>query len=118
MINHALGNTRPRRAAGALGALLVGASAATALAGGLALRVGDVLAAGAGPWRIDAAVELAVVAAGALVALWLAASALVAAACIVVRSAGATWRTGERLVQRCAPSIVRKALVVVVGASV
>jgi LysM repeat protein len=102
----------------ASGALLLGALAATALAAVLGRRLGDLLSSHAGPWRVDAAVEVGVTAVGGLVALWLAASAVVAAVCVVVRVAGASWRAGERLVQRFAPGVVRKALVVVVGASV
>ena len=92
-----------RRGPGAtLGALLVAAAAAGALAAVLSLRVAGVLRVHTGLWRVDAAVEVGVTAVGVLVALWLAASALLAAVCIVVRVAGTTWRAGERLVQRCA----------------
>lgn len=101
-----------------LGALLVGVVAAIALAGVLALRLDALMGAHAGPWRAEAAVELGVLAAGLLVSLWLATSTAVGAVCVAVRAAGASWRAGERLVQRCAPGIVRKALVLVVGVSV
>jgi len=107
-----------RRAGSALGALLVGAALSVALAAASVDRLSALLALQLGAGRVDVAVEAAVTAAGALVASWLAASALVTAACIGARVAGARWRAGERLVQRWAPAIVRKALVVAVGASV
>lgn len=111
-------STKRVRHTATFGALLAGTLAASGLSGALTLRL-DALASGhTGPWRVEAAVELAVIAAGLVVALWLAMSTLVAAACVVTRAAGARWRAGERLVQRCAPGVVRQALVLVVGASV
>ena len=40
------------------------------------------------------------------------------AGCLAVRLVGSSWRLGEQLVHRCAPTMVRRALVLVVGASV
>lgn len=105
-------------AAMTIGALLVGALAAGALCLSLALRMRALLAGQTGPWRVDAAVEVGVTALGLLVATWLACSALVATLCLLARAAGATWRTGERLVHRFAPQVVRKALVLAVGAGI
>ena len=107
-----------RRPGSALGALLVGAALSVALAAASVDRLSTLLALQRDAWRVDVAVEAAVTAAGALVASWLAVSALITATCIGARLAGARWRAGERLVQRWAPAIVRKALVVAVGASV
>lgn len=107
-----------RRPGSALGALLVGAALSVALAAASVDRLSTLLALHRGAWRVDVAVEAAVTTAGALVASWLALSALVTAVCVVARAAGARWRSGERLVQRWAPAVVRKALVVAVGASV
>jgi len=107
-----------RRPGSALGALLVGAALSIALAAASVDRLSTLLALHRGAWGVDVAVEAAVTATGALVASWLALSALVTAVCVVVRVAGARWRSGERVVQRWAPAVVRKALVVAVGASV
>lgn len=109
---------RRRSAGGAFGALLVGAATAVALAGLLGLRLEVVLSGRSGVWRVDSAVEACVLVVGGLVALWLAVSASVAAVCVLARVAGASWEAGESLVARCAPRVVRIALVVVVGAGV
>ena len=110
--------TGVRRAGTSIGGLLAGTLASATLAGVLALHVRAVLLDHLGPWRVDAVIELAVAAVGSLVAAWLAAGALLAAVCVVVRAAGASWRAGERLVHRCAPQVVRKALVLAVGAGI
>lgn len=71
----------------------------------LAARAGELLRdGGSGP---DELVELAVLGAGSVVLLWLAASAALAAACLGARVAGATWRRGEACVRQCAPAVVR-----------
>lgn len=110
--------TEMRRARTPTAALLAGTLVSAALAGVLALHVRTVLWDHAGPWQVDAVTEVAVATAGALAATWLAAGALLAMVCIAVRTAGASWRAGERLVHRCAPQIVRKALVLAVGAGI
>src|SRR4051794_15428325 len=94
------------------GLLLVGAAGCAVLVAALVLRLQSLLVTPA--WRVETAVEAAVAGAGALVATWLTLSALAAVACIAVRLLGASWRGGERLVQRWAPGVVRKALVAVV----
>ncbi|NUU15680.1 LysM peptidoglycan-binding domain-containing protein [Cellulomonas humilata] len=115
---HDAGRAGRGRAATTVGSLLVGAVTAGALCLPLALRVRSLLAGHRGPWRVDAAVEVGVTSVGLLVAAWLACSALMAVACLLVRVAGTTWRTGERLVHRYAPQVVRKALVLAVGAGI
>ncbi len=97
-------------------ALLVAALGSASLAAVLLDRFLDALAEQSGPWRVETAVELGIVAAGALAALWLSCSTLLAVTCVLVRASGARWRAGERLVQRYAPQVVRKALVLAVGA--
>ncbi|GEK21600.1 LysM peptidoglycan-binding domain-containing protein [Cellulomonas xylanilytica] len=108
--------TGEQRAGVSIGGLVVGALASATVAAVLASHVRTVLGDQAGPWHVDAVVEVAVVAVGALIATWLAASTLLATACVAVRAGGTTWRAGERLVHRCAPQVVRKALVLAVGA--
>ena len=110
--------TGVRRAGTSIGGLLAGTLASATLAGVLALHVRAVLSDHVGPWQVDAVIEVAVAGVGALVAAWLAAGALLATVCVVVRAAGASWRAGERLVHRCAPQVVRKALVLAVGAGI
>lgn len=90
----------------------------TVVCGVLAVALGTrvaALVAVAGTARADELVELAVLGAGALVVAWLALSAAVASACLVVRSAGFAWRRGESWVHRFAPAVVRQAMVVVVA---
>ena len=108
---------QPPTIAGLAALLLAGAGASLALTLALALRTLTLVAAPAPP-TVDAAVEMAVTGLGAAVSGWLAASASVALACLAARTAGTSWRAGERLVQRCAPAVVRRSLVLVVGASV
>jgi len=110
--------TGVRRAGRSIGGLLAGTLASATLAGVLALHVRAVLTDHVGPWQVDSVIEIGVAVVGALVALWLAAGALLATVCVVVRAAGASWCAGERLVHRCAPQIVRKALVLAVGAGI
>ncbi len=107
---------RPRVAATA-SALLATSVVCGALAVALAQRAFS-LVSDSPVLTIDACVELVVTGVGALVACWLAGSTLLALGCLAVRLVGSSWRLGERLVHRCAPAIVRRALVVVVSASV
>ena len=110
--------TGVRRTGTSIGGLLAGTLASATLAGVLALHVRAVLSDHVGPWQVDTVIEIAVAGVGSLVAAWLAAGALLATVCVVVRAAGASWRAGERLVHRCAPQVVRKALVLAVGAGI
>lgn len=107
---------RPSVATAALG-LLVATVAGGALALVLAMRVLS-LVTGSSMRTVDALLEVAVCGVGALVAAWLAVSALLALGCLAVRLVGSSWRGGERLVHRCAPAVVRRALVLMVGATV
>jgi len=100
-----------------VGLLATAVAACAALAVVLAHHLSDLLDAGAGPRRVDALVETGVTATGLVVVAWLGGSALVALSCVLVRAAGVTWRSGERLVLRCAPPVVRRALVLALGAS-
>jgi hypothetical protein len=96
----------------ALGGAAIVSAGVAAACGRRALE----LAAGMATAGPDELVELAVLAAGALVLAWLAASAAMAAACLLARHIGGVWRHGEAWVQRCAPAVVRRALVVAVAA--
>ncbi|WP_426592714.1 LysM peptidoglycan-binding domain-containing protein [Cellulomonas sp. McL0617] len=97
--------------------LLVASLAGGALAVGLASR-GFSLVTASSVLGVDALVEIAVCGVGALVATWLAASALLALGCLGARLVGSSWRLGERMVHRCAPAVVRRTLVLAVGATV
>ena len=68
--------------------------------------------------RVEPWVELGAVSAGALAALWVALSALVALACVAAEAAGRSWTTGERLLRRAAPPGARHAARAAVGATV
>ncbi|HEY5518804.1 MAG TPA: LysM peptidoglycan-binding domain-containing protein [Cellulomonas sp.] len=72
----------------------------------------------AGLTRVDDVIELAVLAAGALVAWWLTAGLAAAAGCACARALGRRWSTGERLVARYAPAIVRRGLALAVGTGI
>lgn len=65
---------------------------------------------------IDALVELGVVAIGTVLAGWLGLSAVLAAGCLLARTAGHVWHDGERLVARTGPAVVRRTLAVTVAA--
>ncbi len=96
--------------------LASGTVVAGALAGLLAVRVRDLAGAGGGAWRVESAVELAVAGVGSLVTAWLALSAAVALGCVLARLVGSSWRLGEQAVQRFAPTLVRRVLVLGIGA--
>lgn len=105
----------PRTAAGhvlALGGATVVCAGAAAACGRRVLE----LVPGVAAARPDELVELGVLATGVVVLAWLAGSAAMAATCLLVRRAGAVWRRGEAWVHRCAPAVVRRALVVAVAA--
>lgn len=97
--------------------LLVATLAGGVLAIALAMRA-LTLVMGSPVRTVDSVVEAAVCGVGALVAAWLAASALLALGCLSMRLVGSSWRSGERIVHRYAPVVVRRALVLVIGASV
>ena len=110
------GRRRPPTAPAAVGALWLGLVAASGITGGIAVRLDAVLTDGLAGASVDRLVETGVLGVGVLLAGWLALSLVVATACATGRTAGVTWRAGERLVARCAPELVRKALVLAVGA--
>ena len=97
------------------GALLTAASASAAMTAVLASASGAALR--STPMRVDDIVLGGVLGIGTAAAAWLALSCLVGVICIGARSAGATWRAGERAVQRYAPTAVRRALGAGVAAS-
>lgn len=99
----------------AAGALLTAASASAAMTAVLASASGAALR--STPMRVDDIVLGGVLGIGTAAAAWLALSCLVGVICIGARSAGATWRAGERAVQRYAPIAVRRALGAGVAAS-
>ncbi|WP_028050223.1 LysM peptidoglycan-binding domain-containing protein [Cellulomonas sp. URHD0024] len=107
---------RPTIATTTLG-LVVATLVGCALAYGLATRA-HTLATASSVRTVDSLVEIAVCGTGALVAGWLAASALLALGCLAARLVGSSWHLGERVVHRCAPTVVRRSLVLVVGASI
>ena len=84
----------PRRAAGrvpALGGAAIGCAGLATACGRRVLR----LVAGVATAGPDELVELAILATGAAVLAWLAGSAALAAACLLVRCSGGLWRRGE-----------------------
>jgi nucleoid-associated protein YgaU len=68
--------------------------------------------------RVEPYLELLAVAVGALAAVWVGAGALVGLGCLVARALGRSWSTGERLVVRAAPAVVRRAVRAGVGLTV
>ncbi len=110
------GTAASRRAGGllALLALVLALGGATTV---LSLRALHLVAA-LPTHRVESWVELAAVSLGALAALWVALSALVALACVAAGAAGRSWTTGERLLRRAAPAVVRHAARAAVGATV
>ena len=109
---------RPRTAPAALGGLWLSLLAASGLTVGIAARLDAVLTDGLAGAGVDRLVETGVLVVGLGLAAWLALSAVVATACATGRAAGVTWRAGERLVARFAPDLVRRALVLAVGAGI
>ncbi|MGA4777775.1 LysM peptidoglycan-binding domain-containing protein [Cellulosimicrobium sp. AB352] len=109
-------NAGSRRAGGllALLALVLVLGGATTVLSFRALHLVDALP----THRVESWVELGAVSVGALVALWVALSALVALACVAAEAAGRSWTTGERLLRRAAPAVVRHAARAAVGATV
>lgn len=110
------GTAGSRRAGGllALLALVLVLGGATTVLSLRALHLVDVLP----THRVEPWVELGAVSAGALAALWVALSAVVALACVAAGTAGRSWTTGERLLRRAAPAVVRHAARAAVGATV
>lgn len=117
MNDHAPTTSPVRRTATTATALLAGGLVALTVSVALGLwATGQAL--GTQVWRVESVVAPAVVLVGAVAAAWVAASALLAGACGLVRSTGRAWRSGERAVQRWAPVVVRRALAVAVAGAV
>ncbi|WP_030150001.1 LysM peptidoglycan-binding domain-containing protein [Oerskovia turbata] len=104
--DHANARREPRRGR-RLTALLALAAATGATAALLTLRVltlaGDLPAP-----RIETYLELPLVGAGALLAVWVSINSALAASCVLVRAAGLRWTAGENFVLRLAPALVRR----------
>ena len=101
----------------------VALSAATAAVlvsvGALGARVAAIASAGTDGLRtVDQVVELGVLAAGAVVAGWLAVGLIAAVGCATARGVGRHWSAGERFVTRNAPAVVRRGLALSFGAGV
>ena len=109
---------RSRTAPAALGVFWLSLLAASGLTVGIAARLDAVLTDGLAGAGVDRLVETGVLGVGLVLAGWLALSLVVATTCATGRAAGVTWRAGERLVARCAPDLVRRALVLAVGAGI
>jgi LysM repeat protein len=90
------------------------ATAVLALA--LTARLRSVLPLDPATTHVDGYVEIGVVGIGIALSLWLAWGFAVATACSAARAAGHTWRAGEHAVARYAPALVRRVLVVAIGA--
>lgn len=61
-----------------------------------------------GPLRVETLVEAGVLGVGAVAALWVGGSALLALACVVAAATGRRWTAAERAVVRVAPGVVRR----------
>ena len=109
---------RPRTAPAGLGILWLSLIAASGLTAGIGARLRTVLTDGLAGAGVDRLVETGVLVVGLGLAAWLALSVVVATTCATGRAAGLTWRAGERLVARCAPNLVRRGLVLAVGAGI
>ena len=109
---------RPRTGPAALGVLWLSLLAASGLTAGIGARLRTVLGGGLAGAGVDRLVETGVLVVGLGLAGWLALSVVVATTCATGRAAGVTWRAGERLVARWAPEVVRRTLVLAVGAGI
>jgi LysM repeat protein len=109
---------RPQPAPAALGILWLGLLAASGLTVGIGVRLRAVLAGGLTGAGVDRLIETGILAVGLGLTVWLTLSVAVATTCATGRAAGVTWRSGERLVARYAPGVVRRALVLAVGAGI
>jgi LysM repeat protein len=100
------------------GVLWLGLVACGGLTAGIGVRLRVLVTAGLTGASVDGLVECGVLAVGLALAAWLTGSIALAALCVTGRAWGVTWRAGERLVARCAPHVVRRALIVAVGAGI
>lgn len=110
--------SRARRRPLATTAATLAVAALTAAAVAVALVLAALAAAQPDrPLAVQDVVNVAVAALGAAVAGWLAVSCALGSACVAGRLVGAGWRSGEALLRRCAPVVVRRAVAGAVGAS-
>lgn len=112
--------TSPRRRTTptVLGVLWLALLPCVGLAAGIGVRLRVLVMAGLTGASIDRLVEVGILAVGLALAAWLAGSVALAALCVTGRAVGVTWRAGERLIADHAPRVVRRALVVAVGAGI
>lgn len=68
--------------------------------------------------RVEVHLEVLVLAAGAVLAAWVALTSALALVCVVAQALGRRWDTGERLVLRHAPAAVRRLASISVSLSV
>ncbi|GEA88620.1 hypothetical protein Q760_08230 [Cellulomonas cellasea DSM 20118] len=99
-------------------ALPLGLVASAALAVALGVRLRSLLPVDPATVSVDRVVELGVVGLGLAFVAWLVWGLAVATLCAAARAVGITWRAGERAVAQHAPGLVRRALVVALGAGI
>lgn len=100
----------------AAAALPLGLVGSAGLAAGLAVRLRALLPVDASTATVDRVVEIGVVGLGLALLGWVVWGLAVATLCATARTVGLTWRAGERAVARHAPGVVRRVLVVALGA--
>ncbi|MGW6131486.1 LysM peptidoglycan-binding domain-containing protein [Cellulomonas sp. NPDC055163] len=100
----------------ATAALPLGLAASACLGLALAVRMRALLPVDSSTATVDRVVEIGVVSLGLALLTWLVWGLAVATLCAAARTVGLTWRAGERAVARHAPGVVRRVLVVALGA--
>lgn len=96
--------------------LPLGLTGATVLGAALTVRLRALLPVDIATATVDRVVEIGVLSLGIALVAWLVWGLAVATLCAAARAVGVTWRAGERAVARHAPGLVRRALVVALGA--
>ncbi|MFS0700864.1 LysM peptidoglycan-binding domain-containing protein [Cellulomonas sp. 179-A 4D5 NHS] len=100
----------------AIAALPLGLMTSIGLGAALVVRLRALLPVDASTATVDRVVEIGVVGLGLALLAWLVWGLAVATLCAAARTVGVTWRAGERAVARHAPGVVRRVLVVALGA--
>lgn len=100
----------------ATAALPLGLVTSIGLGAALVVRLRALLPVDASTATVDRVVEIGVVGLGLALLTWLVWGLAVATLCAAARTLGVTWRAGERAVARHAPGVVRRVLVVALGA--